>query len=333
MNTMCRLIAVLAVFTFVLLNGVRAYAADAQKYIDAAEQYLIDEKVSAAAAEIVKALKADPNNAKAHDLSGFIAELNEDPDAAEKAYKKAIECDSKFHKARLHLGEFYISQERLDDAVKEFEALKKAKPDMPEAYAALGRAQILKEEYKEAENTLLNGKKTAGATAELEFLRGMACLGLGRSRFKDAVKAFEESIRLDSDYTDAYAALADVYIEDGRYTKAAEQLVQALRIEPDHVEANYLMGRVAVLRKQFPKALRHFKKVLLVDGENLETHLEIGLVYQDFKKDFKQAIFHYNKYKSLEGTDSRVDDWLAKAKNNETSGTAEEEEESKKDEG
>ncbi|MHC4662912.1 MAG: tetratricopeptide repeat protein [Planctomycetota bacterium] len=320
-----KLVMIFTAVFFTFFSASISGASEAEKCVEAAERYLLEDKVSAAEKEIEKALKADPNHAPAHNLSGLISQSKGDNDAAEASFKKALECDAKFHIARLYLAELYTATDRLDEAAKELEKLIKENSKFTDAYAALARVHILQENYRKAVDILAKGKKTAGDTAEMEFLLGTAYIGLGPSRFDDSEKAFLESIRLKSDYVDSYVALADLYMEDGEYTKAAEKLVEALRHDGEHPEANYLYGRLSILRKQYARAMVALKKALEADPDNMDAHREIGLLYQDYKKDFAKAIFHYNKYKSLGGTDKRVEDWLGSAEEGEPSGTMEEE--------
>jgi Tfp pilus assembly protein PilF len=60
---------------------------------------------------------------------------------------------------------------------------------------------------------------------------------------------------------------------------------------------------------EYAKAAHSLEESLAADPENSFAHLMLGVIYKDMgERD--QAGEHLERYRELDGSDSRVDDWL-----------------------
>jgi tetratricopeptide (TPR) repeat protein len=89
-------------------------------------------------------------------------------------------------------------------------------------------------------------------------------------RWREARKSFDQAIKLDKKYANAYANLAVVYYEDWSYTKAIRNYDKAIQLDGD--EAVFYNNRGAALfaKKQYQKAAEDYAKALQLDPEIFE---------------------------------------------------------------
>ena len=65
---------------------------------------------------------------------------------------------------------------------------------------------------------------------------------LKQGRNGEAIKAYEQALRLRPNSVEAYNKLGDAYYYAGNFYKALEAYKQAVRIKPDMAEAYYNLG-------------------------------------------------------------------------------------------
>ncbi|MGC2247193.1 MAG: tetratricopeptide repeat protein [Terriglobales bacterium] len=97
---------------------------------------------------------------------------------------------------------------------------------------------------------------------------GMAQLLL--RRYKEARKNFERDIKLNATYANAYANLAVVYYQEGKYSKSIRYYDKAIQV--DGTQAVFYNNRAASLfaKKKFEKATADYNKALELDPDILD---------------------------------------------------------------
>ena len=80
-----------------------------------------------------------------------------------------------------------------------------------------------------------SAKKRQAVTAETYFIRGIVKSALGL--YQDAIVAFEISLRLKSDYPEAYAGLGKAKVGLGQYSDAIADYDTAIQLKPDYSDA------------------------------------------------------------------------------------------------
>jgi tetratricopeptide (TPR) repeat protein len=89
-------------------------------------------------ARVEAAVDADPENSKLYTLSGLVAQMDNRPDDAEKAFEKAIKIDPTDAAGYEQLARLYANTGRLSEAVSTYEAAIKARPEDPNLHYFLG---------------------------------------------------------------------------------------------------------------------------------------------------------------------------------------------------
>jgi tetratricopeptide (TPR) repeat protein len=74
--------------------------------------------------------------------------------------------------------------------------------------------------------------------------------------------AYQEAIRLDPTFHEAYINIGLVLGEQGHYEGAVEAFVAALRIKPDDAEVHYDLGMLLMRRGQVTRGREHLQEAI-----------------------------------------------------------------------
>ena len=136
----------------------------------------------------------------------------------------------------------------------------------------------LKAALSVSEMNLLEKKITENIEAYDYFLKGdFQRNKWSKEAFEKAIVFFENAIKLDSTFVDAYVGLAAVYTaggavwgmfsQDTAQKRAKELLNKAVKFDPDHFEAHNILGSVNFYYDwNCEQALYHFKRTKEISG-------------------------------------------------------------------
>lgn len=89
----------------------------------------------------------------------------------------------------------------------------------------------------------------------------------------------------------------------GSYQKSISDWQEYLKFEPDSDEAYFYLGAVYQEQKQLDTAILDFEKCISLNPNNAPAHVNLGLLYDYHRNNFKQAEEHLRKAKDLGGAD------------------------------
>lgn len=153
---------------------------------------------------------------------------------------------------------------RLNEAARLIERLEKEHPDYPETWLLVGRLELLRKDPSAAEKSFRRHLELAPRSAQGWFQLGLALLNQNRfvesaeasrrateikadfgpaffnrgvalaraGRPKEAVTAFEETIRHHPEHFESYVLLADLHLQSGQRAEALKLLDQAGVLNP-----------------------------------------------------------------------------------------------------
>jgi tetratricopeptide (TPR) repeat protein len=158
-----------------------------------------------------EAIRINPTFADAYENLAVALSAEGKPAEALPDYAEAIRLQPGFVAAHNHYAAALTAVGRLDDAIREHHASLAIDPQQAGEEAELGIALEREGRFQEAivaEETALRLHPTAAQAAEAHFGLGVADASLGRPA--DAIKEFNEVLRLDPGNPQARQALADL---------------------------------------------------------------------------------------------------------------------------
>jgi tetratricopeptide (TPR) repeat protein len=100
------------------------------------------------------------------------------------------------------------------------------------------------------------------------------------------------------------------YYRVGSYEKSIAEWQEYLKFEPNSDEAYFYLGANYQDQKQLDTAILNFEKCISLNPGNVLAHLNLGLLYDYHRNNFKQAEEHLRKAKELGGAEKYSPDRL-----------------------
>lgn len=113
-------------------------------------------------------------------------------------------------------------------------------------------------------------------------------------RHAEALVAYEEALRLDPYYADAYSNQGNVFYHLQRYEKALEAYKTAMRLDPACASYHYGKGIALYCLGYANEALAAFERTIQLDPVDSLGHYGKGLVLADFRH-YKAALVAYQQ--------------------------------------
>ncbi len=218
------LILLWVVFIVLGASGCGPSLAEKQKrakaYQDLASAKASEGNLRGALAELLKAIKLDPDDVELnHQLALVLRNLGQ-YDLSLKYFQRTLELDPKFSDARNNMGTLYLMMEKWDPAIACFkEALKDLVYNTPQyAYNNMGYAYYRKGDYDQA------------------------------------IRCYREAIRCAKPYAVAYANLGMAYAAKGDLDQAAAAYKEAIFYAPKDAAAHLGLSRVLMRQEKAEEA-------------------------------------------------------------------------------
>jgi Ca-activated chloride channel family protein len=105
-------------------------------------------------------------------------------------------------------------------------------------------------------------------------------LELYRARkFEEAIKSYQEAIKLKQDFAEAYYHLGDAYFQLAQYKKAIEAYKQAARYRPESPVVYNNIGTSYNKLGEYKKAIEAYKEAIRLSPKEPAAHLNLGATY------------------------------------------------------
>ena len=146
-------------------------------------------------------------------------------------------------------------------------------------------------------------KKRQAVTAETYFIRGIVKSALGL--YQDAIVAFEISLRLKSDYPEAYAGLGKAKVGLGQYSDAIADYDTAIQLKPDYSDAYAGRGLAKVELGQYTEAIKDYDTAIQLEPDDAEFYVNRALA-KDKSEQYAGAIADYDAAILIEPDDAEI---------------------------
>jgi tetratricopeptide (TPR) repeat protein len=180
--------------------------------------------------------------------------------------RKIVGADPGNADARIRLAEALAFAGRLDDAVTQFDAALKIRPDYMPALSGLASVAMQRRDYKTAETywlkiiSMLENVQTAAKDQQLDTAYyGLGVTYIDMKRYEEAVTALKDAVRIKADASDTHYMLSVAYRELKYPDKQKEELNITLAFDPNNAQANYDLGLLILKEGDIPAAADLFR--------------------------------------------------------------------------
>jgi|GEM_PF-6684646 len=246
--------------------GRAVAASDGKKYANLALAYFRLERYEEAAEALHQALAADSENADYYFHLGLVCLKQEDLRQAADAFAQAVRCHPLYYEAYYNLGVLSVRQGCSQEAYEWFLSASHVRPGEPQIYRDLGDVACSLKRYQEAADFFQTAAALGRADAYAYFRLG--CLKaehLGQPQ--QALEALRTAVQMDRNFCEAYFRLGEVCLAMQRYKEALRAFKEVLRLEEDHRQGRYQLGFVYAMLGDKAAARRHYNILKQVDPE------------------------------------------------------------------
>lgn len=236
-------------------------------YIGLANAHVLGKNYDLALDILKKALKQSPNSAKILKNMVRVNVLKKDTRAAEENLKHIVSLDPYNIGSIAGLGDFYLSQNRYDEAMAQYRLIQQNKKG--EALGHLRVAEVLARTNRmdQAIDELEAGaEKTDNSSV---FVTSLGKLYLKEGRQAEAVEKFKEALDVDPDNKLAWLTLAEIYERNQEYDKAIALYIQGLERHKDVWSAAnnlaFLLGKTRTSKADLDEALKYARMALALN--------------------------------------------------------------------
>jgi tetratricopeptide (TPR) repeat protein len=216
------------------------------------------------------------------------------PDQALDYCRRALQLSPDYVEAHNTIGNIYLRQDKLAEAVVSFRAAIASDPSYGAAHHGLAAALFKQGKFAEAE--------AAGREAlRLEPHYKPALFTLAQSlhqqqKLDQARAVYERLLGLDPNLFSVRRGLGNVLATQGKLDEAIAQFQAALKIKPAEAETRTALGIVLSDRGRLDEAAAQFTEVVRLQATNSVANYYLGLISQgrgraaDAVKHYRQAL-------------------------------------------
>lgn len=235
-------------------------------YIGLANAYALSQDYDLALDVLKDALKRAPDSDKILQAMVRVNILKKDSRATEENLKQLISLDPYNLGAIAGLGDFYLSQNRYEDAIAQYQLIKGQKKGESLGYLKTAQAFAKQDRMDKAIDELETGSEKAANSAV--FISSLAQLYLRQGKKQEAIEKFKESLAIDPKNMFAWLTLGNIYETNQENEKAMGVYRQSLVHYPDSwTAANNLAFLLSELKES--KAFLDEAMVLAQKAERL----------------------------------------------------------------
>lgn len=233
------------------------------------------------------AATATPDSATLHDALGSLLAQQEQWDAAEPEFARAIELDPGLVAARLHLATVLLSLHQPATAVTTLEPARAAQPNDPAVLTTLALAHSAQGDYEQALPLAEAAVRLAPQNVDAKYQKAIALQGLGRDR--EALPLFESVVAAQPRNAAALTNAALALVQQGRAKDAMPLYQRAAVLTPSDPVVHQDLGVAYLQQSEIEDAIREFQTGLKLDDKNQQLHYNLGLAYK-LKDDTGHAV-------------------------------------------
>jgi tetratricopeptide (TPR) repeat protein len=244
------------------------------KYLDKGKAFLLEKNYDKARIEFKNVIQIDPKFAEAYFYMGQVEEKNKELGKALGQYRKAIELDENYTKAKIKLAKIYVvagTAEFIADAKKLLQEVKLKGPSNAEA--ELISATI---EYKTGDKVKALADLESVVKENINLVEGIGLLSsiyMAESKYLKAEKLLTKGVKNNKKNISLRISLAKLQAKNKKYDLAEKYLQEAISIEPDEFSLRVALGMFYAASNQLSKSEQVFRQAIKEDDEDVQRYL------------------------------------------------------------
>ena len=228
-----------------------------------------------ALSRLERVLAAAPAHVGALLLKAEMLAAQGQPEAAEKAYRAAIETAPREMAARLALVVHLLRQGERDKAAAEAAAMQNAAPKDPRTFFAKALALVEEKKLPEARQAILQVLKAAPEHVPSLTLAGFAALQTGA--LPEAENHLRKAVFIAPEAVGARHLLALTHLRMGKTDLAVAEAGELLRVSQDP-GILALAGEASLANGDVATAARHYEQARALAPKNSGVHTRLALI-------------------------------------------------------
>lgn len=223
---------------------------------------LFEEKKYEKAEEIYKKiLNINPENYPVLIQYGTLLREKKEIEEAIKVFQRAIILNPEFVHAHFNIGTIYYERKDFEKAKEKFLKLLELIPSFSEPYYYLIRIYLIKNDLNSAENILKKAEKNTNKDANYYFFEGL--FWAQKEDFKKAIFFFEKTIEMEPSYFDAKFNLAQNYYKIGKTKEALKHFEDSLKLNPNYAQIYLIIGSIYLNDLEDLKKAKEYFQIFL----------------------------------------------------------------------
>lgn len=211
-------------------------------------------------------------------LAFFLFACKSDDDSVKQDSNSGLQSDNDELNTIFVDAEKLLEQNRVDDAVEEYDKAVEDFPKEAATFVGRGRAYTAQEEYSDAEADFDYAISLDESFAPAYLERGIMWRNSGE--FKAAADDFDHALELNPAYSDVHVSRGVMYELQGDPAAAFKSYGQAIQLDPNNTAA--YRNRGMLLFSVFfddPSALADFNRALEIDDTDINALISRTLYY------------------------------------------------------
>lgn len=229
-----------------------------------------------AIALLQKSLLLQPN-VGAYYVLGLSHYYQNETELAMNQFRKALDINPSFTRARVHLALLLLNKQRLDDSIKEAKTALADDEENALAHNVLGSAYLAKGNYSEGITELNKALEIDPSLADIHAKKALVAMKQGKGREVESELA--AAVRLKPEAQDARRVLALYYINHNEPAKAREVLKKGIQGGSSDAVMYYLMAETYLQQNNMSEAVTNYSKAKEVEPKYDLAYLKLASIY------------------------------------------------------
>jgi tetratricopeptide (TPR) repeat protein len=172
-----------------------------------------------------------------------------------------------FDRAYVMVGDFYLRNGDLAEALKQYQEGMAADPKQKATYQKR-MIEVLMRQNKRPEAADIAAAILKDNPKDIDARGLQASLLLDRGEVQKAISELQAVVNAAPDNFVARYSLGRAHVARGEWEQARQQFAEAIRLRPDYLPARLSLAQLQVMRSDFDSALKSVNEILQIDRKN-----------------------------------------------------------------